>query len=30
LLTLLALITLAAKTLLEMRYGDALARTPRH
>ena len=29
LLTLLALVTLAAKTLLEMRYGDALARTPR-
>ncbi len=29
LLTLLALITLAAKTLLEMRYGEALARTPR-
>jgi sulfate transport system permease protein len=30
LLTLLALITLAAKTLLEMRYGDALARAARH
>jgi sulfate transport system permease protein len=29
LLTLLALITLAAKTLLEMQYGEALARTPR-
>jgi sulfate transport system permease protein len=29
LLTLLALVTLAAKTLLEMRYGEALARTPR-
>jgi len=29
LLTLLALVTLAAKTLLEMRYGDALTRTPR-
>jgi sulfate/thiosulfate transport system permease protein len=28
LLTLLALITLAAKTLLEMQYGEALARTP--
>jgi ABC-type sulfate transport system permease subunit len=25
LLTLLALVTLAAKTLLEMRYGEALA-----
>jgi sulfate transport system permease protein len=30
LLTLLALVTLAAKTLLELRYGEALARTPRH
>lgn len=30
LLTLLALITLAAKTLLEVRYGDALARAVRH
>jgi sulfate transport system permease protein len=29
LLTLLALVTLAAKTLLEMHYGEALARTPR-
>jgi sulfate/thiosulfate transport system permease protein len=29
LLTLLALVTLAAKTLLEMRYGEALARTLR-
>lgn len=29
LLTLLALITLAAKTLLEIRYGEALARPPR-
>jgi sulfate/thiosulfate transport system permease protein len=29
LLTLLALVTLAAKTLLEMQYGEALARTPR-
>jgi sulfate/thiosulfate transport system permease protein len=29
LLTLLALITLAAKTLLELQYGEALARTPR-
>jgi sulfate/thiosulfate transport system permease protein len=29
LLTLLALVTLAAKTLLEMRYGEALARTSR-
>jgi sulfate transport system permease protein len=29
LLTLLALITLAAKTLLELRYGEALARTTR-
>jgi len=29
LLTLLALVTLAAKTLLEMRYGDALTRAPR-
>jgi sulfate transport system permease protein len=29
LLTLLALVTLAAKTLLEMHYGGALARTPR-
>lgn len=29
LLTLLALITLAAKTLLEMQYGEALARAPR-
>jgi sulfate transport system permease protein len=29
LLTLLALVTLAVKTLLEMRYGEALARTPR-
>jgi sulfate/thiosulfate transport system permease protein len=29
LLTLLALVTLAAKTLLEMRYGEALARNPR-
>jgi len=30
LLALLALVTLAAKTLLEMRYGEALARTPGH
>lgn len=30
LLTLLALVTLAAKTVLEMRYGDALARSPTH
>jgi sulfate transport system permease protein len=29
LLTLLALVTLAAKTLLEIQYGEALARTPR-
>jgi len=29
LLTLLALVTLVAKTLLEMHYGEALARTPR-
>jgi sulfate transport system permease protein len=29
LLALLALVTLAAKTLLEMRYGEALAREPR-
>jgi sulfate transport system permease protein len=29
LLTLLALVTLAAKTLLEIHYGEALARTPR-
>jgi sulfate/thiosulfate transport system permease protein len=29
LLTLLALVTLAAKTVLEMHYGEALARTPR-
>jgi sulfate transport system permease protein len=29
LLTLLALVTLAAKTLLEMHYGEALARMPR-
>jgi sulfate transport system permease protein len=29
LLTMLALVTLAAKTLLEMHYGEALARTPR-
>jgi sulfate/thiosulfate transport system permease protein len=29
LLTLLALVTLAAKTLLEMHYGEALAHTPR-
>jgi sulfate transport system permease protein len=29
LLALLALVTLAAKTLLEMHYGEALARTPR-
>ena len=29
LLTLLALITLAAKTLLEMRYGEVVARVPR-
>jgi sulfate transport system permease protein len=29
LLTLLALVTLAAKTLLEMRYGEALGRAPR-
>src|SRR5690348_9809828 len=29
LLTLMAVITLAAKTVLEMRYGDALARTTR-
>jgi sulfate/thiosulfate transport system permease protein len=29
LLTLLALVTLAAKTLLEMQYGEASARTPR-
>jgi sulfate transport system permease protein len=29
LLTLLALVTLAAKTVLEMRYGEALARTSR-
>jgi len=28
-LTLLAVITLAAKTLLEMRYGEALAHPPR-
>jgi len=29
LLTLLALLTLAAKTVLEMRYGEALANTAR-
>jgi sulfate transport system permease protein len=29
LLTLLALVTLLAKTLLEMHYGEALARAPR-
>ena len=29
LLTLLALVTLAAKTILEMHYGEALARTTR-
>jgi sulfate transport system permease protein len=30
LLALLALVTLAAKTLLELRYGDALAGNGRH
>jgi sulfate transport system permease protein len=30
LLALLALVTLVAKTLLELRYGDELAATRRH